>query len=291
MIDILLLVLYNTKVNTFDGLYQNMLSDIMTKGIREKSERTDHEVSALPGLSFSIDISKDGFPLLSLRQIPIRVFVAEQVWFLMGSRKPEDFLRNFTKIWDDFTNPNDVVTVAYGYRYRKHFGRDQIALLIDLLAKEPSSRHGVVVAWDPGGDGLSLFKKKNVPCPYTFTVNIIGGKLHLHNIVRSNDMILGFPHDVAGFALLQCILAQKLGVLPGIYTHSISNAHVYDIHYAAAEEMIKRKTDQEKVTVHLPPHSFERAEKGDVEFVKEVVDDLTAQYKPGPAIRGLTIVP
>ena len=262
----------------------------MTKGIREKSERTGHEVAALPGLTFSTDLETDGFPILSLRKIPIRVFVAEQVWFLMGSRKPDDFLRNFTKIWDDFTNPNDVVTVAYGYRWRKHFGRDQIKLLVELLQKEPSSRHGVVMAWDPSDDGLSLFKKKNVPCPFTFSVNIIGGKLHMHNIVRSNDMILGNPHDVAGFALLQCILAQKLGVRPGVYTHSISNAHIYDIHFAAAEEIIKRKNDQKKVELHVPENSFERAEKGDVDLVKEIVDDLTAQYTPSEPIAGLKIV-
>ena len=274
----------------FDSIYQKMLSDIMTKGIREKSERTGHEVAALPGLTFSTDLETDGFPILSLRKIPIRVFVAEQVWFLMGSRKPDDFLRNFTKIWDDFTNPNDVVTVAYGYRWRKHFGRDQIKLLVELLQKEPSSRHGVVMAWDPSDDGLSLFKKKNVPCPFTFSVNIIGGKLHMHNIVRSNDMILGNPHDVAGFALLQCILAQKLGVRPGVYTHSISNAHIYDIHFAAAEEIIKRKNDQKKVELHVPENSFERAEKGDVDLVKEIVDDLTAQYTPSEPIAGLKIV-
>ncbi len=274
----------------FDLIYQKLLKDIMTKGIAEMSERTKHETRAIPGASFSIDVAKDGFPVLTLRQIPVRVFVSEQIWFASGARKPEDFLRDFTKIWDNFTNPGDVVTVAYGYRWRKHFGRDQLKLLIDLLKKEPSSRHGVVVTWDPAVDGLSLFKKKNVPCPYTFTVNIIGGRLHLHNIVRSNDMILGFPHDVAGFCLLQCMLAQKLGVIPGIYSHSISNAHIYDIHYSAAKEMIKRKNNHKKIHLHLPKKSFDRAEKKDIMLVKEIVEDIAKQYKPMPAIKGLQIV-
>ncbi len=275
----------------FDSIYQQLLSTILTRGIVEKSERTGHETKAIPGMHFSMDIEKDGFPLLALRKIPIRVFVAEQIWFLAGSRKPEDFLREYTKIWDDFTNPGDVVTVAYGYRWRKHFGRDQIQLLLDLLTKEPSSRHGVIVTWDPSADGLSLFKKKNVPCPYTFTVNIIGGKLHLHNIVRSNDMILGFPHDVAGFVLLQQMLAQKLGVGVGVYSHSISNAHIYDIHYEAAEEIITRTADsQKKVTLHLPEKAFDRAEKKDPTLVNSIVENLTAQYQPHDPIKGLKIV-
>lgn len=274
----------------FDEIYQDLLRRIMTEGTEELSERTQHKTKTLVGQHFSIDIEKDGFPLLTLRQIPIKMFVAEQMWFLAGVRKPEDFLRNFTKIWDIFTNPGDVVTVAYGYRWRRHFGRDQIKLLIELLQKEPSSRQAVIVTWDPAQDGLSLFKKKNVPCPYTFTVNIVGGRLHLHNIVRSNDVVLGTPADVAGFALLQCILAQKLGVRPGIYSHSISNAHVYDNHFAGAQELISRKSDHPKIEIHLPENAFERAEKKDESLLNSIVEDIRTQYKPLAPITGLDIV-
>ncbi len=281
----------------FDEVYQNLLREIMARGTeednrskREGSERATYKTKALPGVHFSVDLENDGFPILTLRKIPVRGFVAEQAWFIMGSRKPADFLRSYTKIWDIFTNPNDVVTVAYGYRWRKHFGRDQIRLLIELLEKEPGSRHGVVVAWDPAQDGLSLFKKKNVPCPYTFTVNIIGGRLCLHNIVRSNDVILGLPYDVAGFALLAHILAQKLKVRPGIYSHSISNAHIYDSHYSAAEELLKRKNDHQKITLTLPEKTFEKMEKRDAKAVDEIIENLNKQYQPMEAISGIKIV-
>ncbi|KKU65468.1 MAG: Thymidylate synthase [Parcubacteria group bacterium GW2011_GWA2_47_16] len=273
-----------------DEIYQGILRDIMTNGIAEINARTKHETKALPGVHFTTDLEKDGFPLLTLRKIPIPMFVAEQVWFITGARKPEIFLRQFTKIWDMFTNPGDVVTVAYGYRWRKHFGRDQLGLLIKLLKADPSSRHGVVVTWDPAQDGLGGAIKKNVPCPYTFTVNIIGGRLNLHNIVRSNDVILGFPSDVAGFALLAYILAQKLGVRPGFYSHSISNAHVYDTHYFAAEELMKRKNDHKKIALTLPKNAFDRAEKQDVKLVQEIVENLTGQYQPLEPIKGLKIV-
>ncbi|MBU6390547.1 thymidylate synthase [Patescibacteria group bacterium] len=281
----------------FDEVYQNLLREIMARGTeednrskREGSERATYKTKALPGVHFSVDLENDGFPILTLRKIPVRGFVAEQAWFIMGSRKPADFLRSYTKIWDIFTNPNDVVTVAYGYRWRKHFGRDQIRLLIELLEKEPGSRHGVVVAWDPAQDGLSLFKKKNVPCPYTFTVNIIGGRLCLHNIVRSNDVTLGLPYDVAGFALLAHILAQKLKVRPGIYSHSISNAHIYDSHYSAAEELLKRKNDHQKITLTLPEKTFEKMEKRDAKAVDEIIENLNKQYQPMEAISGIKIV-
>ena len=60
----------------FDVIYQGMLREIMTDGGRELNNRTKHETAALPGLSFLIDLEKDGFPLLSLRKIPLKIFIA-----------------------------------------------------------------------------------------------------------------------------------------------------------------------------------------------------------------------
>lgn len=274
----------------FDRQYKILLNKVMTDGVEELSARTGHRTRSLPGLTIEID-KENGFPLLTLRKIPIRIFVAEQIWFLTGARRPGDFLTQFTKIWDDFSEFDGVVTAAYGYRWRHYFGRDQIKDLVNLLRKEPSSRHGVVIAWDPGEDGLNPDrKKKNVPCPYTFTVNIIGGKLHLHSIVRSNDMILGLPHDVAGFALLQYLLAAKLKVGVGKFTQSISNAHIYDIHYQAAKELINRQNKHPKIELKLANQAFDRALKGDKNLVLEIVNQLAAQYKPSPPIADLKIV-
>jgi thymidylate synthase len=278
-----------SAMTKFDGIYQKMLRDIMESGIEEYSDRTKLHTKALPGMHFQINPAQDGFPLLTLRKVPIVGPIAEQIWFLSGSRKPEEFLRDFTKVWDAFTNPNDVVTVAYGYRWRKHFGRDQISKLIELLESEPSSRHGVVIAWDPAQDGLSTTKKKNVPCPYTFTVNIIGGALQFHNIIRSNDMILGFPFDVAGFCFLQYVLAQRLGVKVGAYSHSISNAHIYENHYQGTEELMKRGNDHPPIKLNLPRDTFARAEKKDSSLITEIVEKLKKQYNPLPKIEGLKI--
>lgn len=275
---------------SFDVTYRSLLKDIMDKGVREANSRTGHETASLPGMSFSIDIESEGFPLLASRKIPLKLFIAEQIWFISGTRKPEIFLRNYTKIWDDFTNPGDVVTVAYGYRWRKHFGRDQLGSLISMLEKDKSSRHGVVITWDPASDGLGGISKSNIPCPYSFTVNIIGGRLNLMNVVRSNDMMLGFPHDVAGFALLQAILAQRLNVKPGIYTHVIANAHIYDIHYEAARQIIKRPVGSAPIRLTLPEGSFKRAEDKDDNLVDEIYQNLAAEYEPGEAIKGLKIV-
>ena len=121
-------------------------------------------------------------------------------------------------------------------------------------------------------------------------MNIIGGRLHLHNIIRSNDMMLGCPFDTFGFCLLACILAQKLKVRPGIYTHTISNAHIYDIHYEGARELIQRKNDHENVFPILPADIYDRAVKKDEKLVDEIYQSLAPYYHPGEPIEGLNIV-
>jgi thymidylate synthase len=123
----------------FDRVYRELIRRVMAEGYEERNERTGHSVRALPGMTLEVS---QGFPLLTLRRIPVRMFVAEQVWFLTGSRRPDESLRQFTKIWDEFTNLDGVVPTAYGYRWRQHFTRDQIAGLVALLERDPSSRHG-----------------------------------------------------------------------------------------------------------------------------------------------------
>lgn len=276
----------------FDIQYKQAIEEIMNKGFEEVNERTGHKIKIMPGITFRLN---EGFPLLTLRKIPIKLFVAEMIWFISGSNNPEDFVNKFTPIWKDFTESDGTVAAAYGYRWRKHFGRDQLGQLVKHLEQEPHSRQGVVITWDPSddglyGEGLTATPKKNVPCPYTFTVNIVGNKLHLHNIVRSNDMMLGCPHDIAGFALLQHLLAAKLGVKPGTLTHSISNAHIYDVHFNQAWELLERQNDHSEIIIDPQTEWFDRAEKADEALVKEIVNKLSEQYHPLPTLEGMKIV-
>lgn len=261
----------------------------MNEGVEELNTRTGHKTRALPGLTFQIDLERDGFPILTLRKNPIKSPIAECVWFISGEKNPQ-LLQKYTKMWDAFMEEDGMIAASYGYRWKYHFGRDQLATLVELLEKDPSSRHGVVVTWDPKDDGYGGTPKKNVPCPYTFTVNIIGGRLNLHNILRSNDMMLGCPFDTFGFSLLACILAQKLGVKPGIYTHTISNAHIYDNHYEGARELLERTNDHLDIKLTLPEDSYNRARSSDENLVDEIFTNLNPQYNPLSKIEGLDIV-
>ncbi len=281
-------------MTTFDTIYQNIIGKIMREGVEELNERTGHKIKILPGVNFQIDVEKDGFPILTLRKNPIKSPIAEQVWFLTGE-KNTNFLRKYTKMWDEFTEADGTITSAYGYRWRHHFGRDQIDQLIKHLTEEPHSRQGVVITWDASDDGLygkglKATYKKNAPCPFAFTANIIGGRLCLHNIVRSNDMMLGCPFDTFGFCLLMYALAQKLEVRPGIYTHTISNAHIYDTHYEGARELLRRTNSHENIFPVLPKNIYDRAFHKDETLVEEIYQSFAPYFKPNEPITGLDII-
>lgn len=275
-------------MHQFDIQYKNAIRKIMNEGFEEYNERTGHKTMVLPGVTFEIDKT---FPILTLRKIPIKIFVAEQIWFIIGSDDPDVFLNKYTKIWEDFRESDGKIASAYGNRMRKHFGRDQLKDLISHLSRERGSRHGVVVFWDPADDGLGTgTKKKNVPCPYTFTANVIDNKLHFHLVVRSNDMMLGCPHDMAGFSLMQTIIAAKIGCGVGKMTYSISNAHIYDIHYSQAREILERENNHQPILFEAQSDYFDRAEKGDDSLFQEIVEKLSSQYNPLPPIKGMEIV-
>ena len=271
----------------FDVQYKEAIRQILDEGIDIPNPWSGRITRMIPGLTLRVDVG-ESFPLLTLRKIPLKLFIAEQIWYLMGENNPT-WLQQFTRIWDDFLEEDGTVKAAYGHRWRHHFGRDQIESLVNHLTENPASRHAVVVTWDPAGDGLGVDSKKNLPCPYTFTVNIAGGRLHLHNIIRSNDMMLGCPHDAAGFALLQCILAERLGLKPGIYTHSISNAHIYDNHFEAAREIIGREHTHAPIALQVPVGSYGRAVAGDSQLVEELFVSLNSQYQPLEPIKGMKI--
>ena len=67
-----------------------------------------------------------------------------------------------------------------------------------------------------------------VPCCHTSTWNLDGGRLNCLLDQRSGDMPYGVPFNTTQYATLMCMIAKELGVKPGLLTHVIADAHIYD---------------------------------------------------------------
>lgn len=266
-----------------DQWYKKIMANLALQE-PEVNKRTGVAVKAIPGVTYRTDLEKEGFPLLSLRKLQLS-FVPEVMWFLSASDNVRPFLERHTKIWSAFAEEDGTVTSAYGKRWDR---ANQLWRAISGLQDDHSTRHAVVVTWDHERDCYGQVKQKNVPCPVMFTLNVIGGRLHMHVVVRSNDMVLGFPTDVAGFAFLQMIIAQYLGVRPGVYTHSISNCHYYVNQDEAVREMMSRPASTLKVQLELPKDACARASRLDETLIADVKEGLF-QYEPHAAIKNIPI--
>ena len=63
----------------------------------------------------------------------------ESIWMLAG-RRDVAFLEQFNSKIGQYSDDGKVFNAAYGYRWRDHFGYDQLTEIIKLLKEEPHTR-------------------------------------------------------------------------------------------------------------------------------------------------------
>lgn len=69
---------------------------------------------------------------------------------------------------------------------------------------------------------------RDVPCNICALLKVREGKLEWTQIMRSNDLFRGFPHNVIQFSSLQEIMAGWLGLEVGSYHHYSDSLHLYE---------------------------------------------------------------
>ena len=78
------------------------------------------------------------------------------------------------------------------------------------------------------------------PCHYGFQCYVQDGKLSLMWNQRSCDTFLGIPFNIASYALLMTMVAQECGLEPGIFTHTLGDAHLYLNHLDGIRKQLER---------------------------------------------------
>lgn len=95
---------------------------------------------------------------------------------------------------------------------------------------------------------------------------------------RSCDMGLGVPFNIASYALLTHMLAHVAGLVPGTFTHTMGDAHVYKDHVDALREQLERSPRP------FPSLKINREEGGSIDGWK-VEDFEVVGYKPHGGIK------
>jgi thymidylate synthase len=222
--------------------YCRLLTELLSgDAVTETNARTGQRISVVDPTSFSLDLSEGLLPVCGIRKTFPRTAAAEVAWFMLG-RKDVSFIKTYAPIWDKFVEDDGfTIEAAYGYRWRSHFGRDQIGEAINALVANPSDRRIFICAWDPAADGLGQ-PSRNVPCPVGFTLSITGGRLNSTLLIRSSDVFVGLPYDVMGHALLMQAIASSINarqeerdqVRLGTMHVSLAHPHLYEVHHDMA---------------------------------------------------------
>ena len=156
--------------------------------------------------------------------------IAEVIWIMCG-RNDSALLNFFNPQLPRFAGSGITYQGAYGYRLRKFFGIDQFERAERALSMNPSTRQVVMQIWDtnsdfPDADGSPM--NKDIPCNIASLLKVRNNRLEWTQIMRSNDLFRGFPHNVIQFSTIQEVLSGWLGLEPGPYHHYSDSLHLYD---------------------------------------------------------------
>ncbi|HEY9422930.1 MAG TPA: thymidylate synthase [Thermoanaerobaculia bacterium] len=220
--------------------YLQLLSRILDEGAEQK-DRTGVGTLSVFGHQMRFDLSK-GFPLLTTKKLHIRSILIELLWFLKGDTNVRWLKENKVSIWDEWADDDGDLGPVYGKQWRRWQGPDgreidQIAALVELIKRDPTSRRQIVTAWNPAENHLMAL----APCHCLFQTQVAGGRLNLQLYQRSADVFLGVPFNIASYALLTHMLAQQCGLEPGIFVWTGGDCHLYLNHLEQAREQLSRE--------------------------------------------------
>jgi thymidylate synthase len=90
------------------------------------------------------------------------------------------------------------------------------------------------------------------PCHLLFQFNVQNEKLHCAMTMRSCDVFLGLPFNIASYALLTMMMAQVTDLVPGELIVSLGDTHIYHNHFEQVRLQLTR-TPRPLPTMTLNP--------------------------------------
>ena len=229
--------------------YLDLVKYVLENGERREDRTGTGTISAF-GLQTKYDL-REGFPLLTTKKVKFEGVLRELLWFLKGSTNINDDLTEYTPIWDAWADEDGNLGPIYGYQWRNwesftldettgQYNKgsvDQIEQALHLIKNNPDSRRIIVNAWNVADIG----KMALPPCHAMFQFYVINGRLDCQLYQRSADLALGVPFNIASYALLMMLFANECNLTPGIFTHTLGDAHIYLNHLEGLQKQLQRQ--------------------------------------------------
>lgn len=157
--------------------------------------------------------------------------LGEALWMLAGRNTPTpDLTRWVPRLATYSDDGGATLRGAYGHRWRRWWGRDQLRDVVDHLGHHPWSRRAVLGMWDPRVDANEAWADTPCNLAVVFSRAPHDGPATLNATVfaRSGDLLWGvFGANAVHFTLLHEVVAAALGWQVGWYAHHVAHAHLY----------------------------------------------------------------
>jgi thymidylate synthase len=229
--------------------YQHLLATILHDGDRVTT-RNKEAISDIDGIGASFDY----FPLVTLRKTAWRKAIREMEWFMSGDSKCPDELLDW---WEGQLDPSGHYHGGYSDQMR-HFGHefDQVYFVLDAIKNHANSRRIIMTTWNPEemAEITEINQNPSTPttCHGTETQFFVrNGKLTIHTVQRSGDMLLGVPHNWVQYWALLLFFAHHSNLGVGKLVWTFGDAHIYDdpSHLDCANEILNGQSSKEKPTL------------------------------------------
>lgn len=257
--------------------YLNLLEDVIENGA-EKGDRTGTGTISVFGRQLRFDLS-EGFPILTTKKVHFPSVFHEWKWFCAGGTNINELKAT---IWNEWATETGELGPIYGKQWTAWPTKDgktinQIDYVIHTLKTNPDSRrilfHGWNVEYLPDEklspqENVEAGKMALPPCHLLYQFYVVDGKLSLMMTIRSNDLFLGCPFNIAQAALWVHVLAQQCDFDVGELIVSIGDAHIYTNHLRQVKTQLGRQPDKlPRLVFKRKPESIYDYEFEDVELV------------------------
>jgi len=233
--------------------YQDLLADVLSNGV-EKGDRTGTGTISVFGRQFRHNL-EDGFPLLTTKKLHFKSIINEMIWFLNGDTNTKWLKENGVKIWDEWATENGDLGPVYGKQWTAWPTKDgktinQIDYVVNTLKTNPNSRrilfHGWNVEYLPDESVSPQENARNgkmalPPCHLLYQFYVANNKLSTHLYIRSSDLLLGNPYNLAGASFLTHMLAQQCDMGVGEIVVTMGDAHIYLNHIEQVKLQLTRE--------------------------------------------------
>lgn len=233
-------------MNRADNYYIQNIQKIMSEGSWDENPRPKYDDGTPANSRFitqvfeEYDISKGEYPIPTLRNTAIKTGIKEILWIYQKQTSSLEVAREMgINWWNEWDIGDDTIGQRYGRTIAKYSLMDG---LIGRLIKDPFSRRHIINMYQ-----YSDLQETNglYPCAYETLWSVRKGDdgliLDMTLIQRSSDYIVANHINKTQYTALLMMVAKHCNYKVGKFCHLVQNLHIYDRHFDAALELLKKE--------------------------------------------------